>query len=130
MYPREPEPARHVRTEERTPSLITGLLAVMLLLVACALVYTVMKYRDRTVAAPIAATETRSITPRGDLASDEQSTIELFQRTSPSVVHVTNLVVRRNGLSMNVLEIPQGTGSGFLWDSSGHLVTNFHVVKG
>jgi S1-C subfamily serine protease len=132
MYPRETEPHhRPHRPEGRSSNVVAGVLAVLLLLVAGALVYTVTKDREqRVVARPALALEARTVTPRGDLASDEQSTIELFQRTSPSVVHVTNLVVRRSGLSMNVFEIPQGTGSGFLWDASGHVVTNFHVVKG
>ena len=31
---------------------------------------------------------------------------------------------------MNILEIPQGAGSGTVWDTSGHIVTNYHVIKG
>src|SRR5688572_20773324 len=109
-------------------------MAVLLLLVAGALVYTVVRGRgDRGDASTGSATavvaEPRAITPRGDLSSDEQSTIELFKRTSPSVVHVTSVDVRRGRLSLNMFEIPQGTGSGFIWDSEGHVVTNFHVIQ-
>jgi S1-C subfamily serine protease len=67
---------------------------------------------------------------RGDLAADEKATIELFERTSPSVVYVTNLALRRDFFGLNVFEIPQGTGSGFVWDDAGHVVTNFHVIQG
>jgi S1-C subfamily serine protease len=73
--------------------------------------------------------EPRAITPRGDLASEEQSTIELFRLASPSVVHVTSVEVQRSRLTLSVHEIPQGTGSGILWDSDGHVVTNFHVIQ-
>jgi S1-C subfamily serine protease len=71
----------------------------------------------------------RAITPRGDLAADEQSTIELFQRTSPSVVYITTLSQRIDPWTRNVQQIPRGTGSGFIWDTQGHIVTNFHVVE-
>ena len=71
----------------------------------------------------------RTIAPRGDLAEDERSTIELFQRVSPSVVYITNLAVQRSPFSFNATAIPQGTGSGFLWDDQGYVVTNFHVVQ-
>lgn len=71
----------------------------------------------------------RAITPRGDLATDEQHTIELFQKCSPSVAYIATSTVRRDAYSRNVLEIPQGTGSGFVWDDKGHIVTNFHVIK-
>jgi S1-C subfamily serine protease len=133
MFPADPS-QRHVpvRSPSRGPSPITAALAILLLIVAAALVYTVLRSRNlRAVApAPVAAPiEPRAILARGDLASDEQGTIELFQRTSPSVVHVTSIVTARSGLSMNVLEIPQGTGTGFVWDTAGHVVTNFHVVK-
>jgi S1-C subfamily serine protease len=76
-----------------------------------------------------AATPPRTVTARGDLAGDEKATVELFQQAAPSVVYITNLAVRRDAFSFNVMEIPQGTGSGFLWDDAGHVVTNFHVIQ-
>src|SRR5512134_3530287 len=75
-----------------------------------------------------AATPPRTVTPRGDLAGDERATVELFQEAAPVVVNITNLAVRRDFFSLNVMEVPQGTGSGFLWDDAGHVVTNFHVI--
>jgi len=62
------------------------------------------------------------------LLPDERSTVELFRHASPSVVHVTNLALQRSRFNRNVTEIPQGTGSGFLWDDQGHVVTNYHVI--
>jgi S1-C subfamily serine protease len=74
--------------------------------------------------------EPRAVTARGNLAQEEEATIELFAAASPSVVYITNLRVQRSAFSFNVLEIPQGTGSGFLWDDQGFVVTNFHVLAG
>ena len=68
----------------------------------------------------------RLVTERGDLASDEQTTIKLFQTASTSVVYITTSSIRR--YNFNLFEIPQGTGSGFIWDDNGHIVTNFHVI--
>ncbi|HCR31746.1 MAG TPA: hypothetical protein DIV79_17215 [Opitutae bacterium] len=65
-----------------------------------------------------------------DLLAYERNTIEVFQKASPSVVFVHNLQNRRNFFSFNVTEYQAGSGSGFLWDRSGHIVTNFHVVQG
>jgi len=66
---------------------------------------------------------------RADLEPEELANIDLFRRASPGVVHVTNVGLRRESIwSMNVHEIPQGTGTGFLWDDDGHVVTNFHVI--
>jgi S1-C subfamily serine protease len=71
----------------------------------------------------------RAITPRGDLAGDEQATIELFRQASPSVVYITSLALQRDIFNLNLFEIPQGTGSGFIWDQQGHIITNFHVIQ-
>ncbi|MGE0488277.1 MAG: S1C family serine protease [Vulcanimicrobiota bacterium] len=62
--------------------------------------------------------------------SDENNSIEVFERCSSSVVYVTNLAVGRTPFSLDVTKIPQGTGSGFVWDNKGTIVTNFHVVRG
>jgi len=74
--------------------------------------------------------QARAITPRGALAADELANIELFKRLSPSVVHITTLGLQRDLFSRNVQQVPQGTGTGFVWDSAGHIVTNFHVIQG
>jgi S1-C subfamily serine protease len=71
----------------------------------------------------------RAVTARGELAADEKSTIELFKRVSPSVVYITSKTVRQDLFSFNAMEVPQGTGSGFVWDANGFIVTNFHVIK-
>jgi S1-C subfamily serine protease len=76
-----------------------------------------------------AAKESRPVTPRGDLSADEKSTIEIFREASPSVVHITTLAHRRDRLSFKIAEIPEGTGTGFVYDDAGHIVTNFHVVR-
>ncbi len=73
--------------------------------------------------------EPRPVTARGDLAEDEKSTIDLFKKASPSVVHITTLVLRQDFFTLDVSQIPQGTGSGFVWDSDGNIVTNFHVIQ-
>jgi S1-C subfamily serine protease len=64
------------------------------------------------------------------LAADEQAHIDLFKRSSPSVVHITSLGAQRDLFSMNVQQVPRGTGTGFVWDNAGHVVTNFHVIQG
>ena len=72
----------------------------------------------------------RAVTPRGALAADELAHVELFRRSSPSVVHITSLGAQRDMFSMNVQQVPRGTGTGFVWDNAGHVVTNFHVIQG
>jgi S1-C subfamily serine protease len=72
----------------------------------------------------------RAVTPRGPLGADEQANIDLFKRVSPSVVHITTLETQRDMFSMNVMQVPRGTGTGFVWDAQGHIVTNFHVIQG
>ncbi|HQC98889.1 MAG TPA: trypsin-like peptidase domain-containing protein [Aquabacterium sp.] len=72
----------------------------------------------------------RAVTPRGALAADELANIDLFRRTSPSVVHITTLAVERDFFNRPVQQVPQGTGTGFVWDTAGHVVTNFHVIEG
>lgn len=61
---------------------------------------------------------------------DEANTTEVFSKASPAVVFVTSKALRRDMFSLNVHEIPRGSGSGFVWDSSGLIVTNFHVIAG
>ena len=90
------------------------------------------------------------------LQSDELATVRLFEDNTPSVVYITNLAVRcglwlffykilvfwgiivvdffsvrrQDAFTLDVLEVPQGSGSGFVWDREGHIVTNYHVIRG
>ncbi|MEM6954532.1 MAG: trypsin-like peptidase domain-containing protein, partial [Myxococcota bacterium] len=71
-----------------------------------------------------------AIEARGDLSPAEQTTIEIFRRASPSVVFITKLEQQVDPFRRNVMAIPAGTGSGYIWDRQGHIVTNFHVIAG
>ena len=73
--------------------------------------------------------EPRAVTARGALAEDEQATIEIFERSRPSVVFITTRQRVMNVWTRNVLSVPRGNGSGLIWDNLGHVVTNNHVVK-
>jgi S1-C subfamily serine protease len=62
------------------------------------------------------------------LSAEENATVEIFERLSPSVVFIKNASLQWDWFSAYAYEVPQGAGSGFVWDTRGHIVTNFHVI--
>jgi S1-C subfamily serine protease len=74
--------------------------------------------------------EPRIITPRGELAADEQATIELFEARKGSVVYISTSERVFDPWTRSVYDMPRGTGSGFVWDRLGHVITNAHVIAG
>jgi S1-C subfamily serine protease len=71
----------------------------------------------------------RAVSPRGEFSPDEKSTIALFRQASPAVVNITAIGVQQDLFTLNLYQIPQGTGSGFVWDTNGNIITNFHVIQ-
>jgi len=67
--------------------------------------------------------------PPGELGAEEKANIEVFKRISPSVTYITSSAIVIDFFTRRMNEIPQGTGSGFVWDSDGHIVTNYHVIQ-
>lgn len=64
-----------------------------------------------------------------DLLPVETKTIEIYRTALPSTVNVSNIRLARN-MFYGEVEIPQGAGSGWVYDVNGHIVTNYHVVQG
>ncbi len=71
----------------------------------------------------------RTVTARGELAADEHSTTELFEQARDSVVFITTRSLVRDFWTRDVFSVPRGSGSGFIWDEAGHVVTNWHVLQ-
>jgi S1-C subfamily serine protease len=76
-----------------------------------------------------AAAAPRPVAPRGPLYPSEQSVIDRFKEAAPSVVFITSISYQRDWFSFDVQAVPTGTGSGFVWDEAGHIVTNYHVIQ-
>ncbi len=73
----------------------------------------------------------RPVTPAPpELGPDERATMAVFERATKSVVFISNTAIQRDFWSFDMLEVPQGSGSGFVWNKQGHIVTNFHVIYG
>ncbi len=68
------------------------------------------------------------LTANPSLSTEELKTITVFEKAAKSVAYITNTAVRRDIWSLNTFEVPQGSGSGFIWNTQGHIVTNYHVV--
>ncbi len=74
--------------------------------------------------------EVRAVLARGDLAADERTNIEIFEQSRGSVVFISTRERVVDFWTRNVQSVPSGTGSGFIWDDRGHVVTNLHVIAG
>jgi len=72
----------------------------------------------------------RKVDPVTSVINTEEATIRLFEETAPSVCYINTSKVTQSRWNRNVQEIPAGTGSGFIWDKEGSIVTNYHVIKG
>jgi S1-C subfamily serine protease len=110
---------RYVRRLGRLMILLTVLLTIVLALYAWPIVHGVFF---------TPAADPRPITPRGDLMDYEKATIAIFKHASPSVVFITTETMART-LDSGATEVPEGSGSGIIWDTEGHVVTNFHVIQ-
>ena len=75
-----------------------------------------------------AAAQARAVQPRGPLLDHERAHIALFESTAPSVAYITTQVLQRSGIFGS--QVSEGAGSGFVWDTAGHVVTNDHVIQG
>ncbi len=58
---------------------------------------------------------------------DERNTIDIFRFAAPATVFVTQKRLVQDW-TMRTTEVPAGSGTGFVWDQKGHIVTNYHVV--
>lgn len=72
---------------------------------------------------------TRASIPSRGLNESEKATISLFENATPSVVFITTSNVRTDYYTRNEMEYKSGSGSGFVWDYNGHIITNYHVIK-
>ena len=122
-----PEPPRYRAPARQSWSSFLVPLFLLLVLVAVVAWWLAPHLNFRSVHDPNAAP--RPVAARGDLMELEKTTIDIFKASSPSVVHITTLALEQNPLTDDVESIPQGTGSGFVWDENGHIVTNFHVIR-
>ena len=127
--PNRPPAPHHVRAEEVAIRQQSRLLVLLVAVIASLLLVIAVEggFLYRLYAAPAPAVAP-AVEARGDLAADEKATIEIYNNLRPSVVHITTLVSRHDALSLNVQQVPEGTGSGIVWDTEGHIITNYHVV--
>jgi S1-C subfamily serine protease len=122
--PRHPRPRPQPRL---WPLLMLPLMGLVLAAVFLAWHFGSDLLRPSTSSPPV---KMREVKVRDGLFENEKTVIELYKRTKLSVVNVTSLTVQKNVRTRNLDRIPRGMGSGIVWDTQGHIVTNYHVIEG
>src|SRR5580704_1829980 len=122
----EDRPETYSRSVPSAGGSVNGWLVAILLILVAALYLQFNGLWPQPLLDPNA--KPRAVTPRGNLAEDEQATIELFKSVNQSVVHITTSAISGD-YRLNPTEVPKGSGSGFVWDSKGYIVTNYHVIR-
>ncbi|NPA82065.1 MAG: PDZ domain-containing protein [Epsilonproteobacteria bacterium] len=90
----------------------------------------ILAWRIAPIIEVMISAKPKPITPRGELAAIEKTNISIFEHSKDSVVYISTLQTVVDPWSRSVWDVPRGTGSGFVWDKFGHIVTNFHVIEG
>ena len=111
-------PPRPLRPSQRTFPAAIILLIVAALLVGCLVVKRLDLFKRADGIDPEA--KPREVTSRGDLWTEEEKVVQLYDKARKSAVAVYTFLGDRS----------VGTGSGFVWDKEGRIVTNAHVIKG
>ncbi len=114
-------------------SFMLSLLLILIILPIMIFTQTVFSLDNTGLLTPLNSTTAKPKPPFTtpiSLGIDEQKNINVFERATKSVVFITNTALRRDFWSLNTFEVPQGSGSGIIWNRQGHIVTNFHVVYG
>lgn len=126
--------ARAARTRGPSPLPLVGGTLIALVTAACTI--EVGPAETVTPDAPVVPTRTVAVVqessvpqPYSDLRPDEQTIVDLFEGTSPSVVYISTLT-RRADIFGRTEIVPGGSGTGFIWDDQGYIVTNYHVIQG
>ena len=115
----------------RSPFLTLALLAIVVFLTLQILESKRWLHEQQSLSAALSNQVALAIQalPRSGKSAAENEAIDVYKRVSPSVVAVANnALVRRGFFSFQLYEVPQGAGSGFVWDKKGHIVSNYHVV--
>jgi len=97
----------------------------LLVLTACAAIGAGLFYFSACNARDAAAP--RTVTPRPPLTGSESNVVALFENTAPSVAYI--YTERQQVTGFFTIGTAKGAGSGFVWDTAGHVVTNYHVVE-
>ncbi|EYU34079.1 hypothetical protein MIMGU_mgv1a0098121mg, partial [Erythranthe guttata] len=71
---------------------------------------------------------TPSVFSAGPLFPTEERIVKLFEKNTYSVVNIFDVTLRPQLNVTGAVEIPEGNGSGVVWDEQGHIVTNYHVI--
>ena len=114
-------------SKKTTPNKSIKVFFGLLFIVAMALIFTPLHLSDSIQTAEAKNTD---LSLRADLTPDEKGTIALFKHNNPAVVYISTVKRVINPYTRDIREIPSGTGTGFIWDKQGHIITNYHVIQG
>src|SRR5690348_86571 len=119
-----------MKPETPWPMRLQAISLALIALAAIAFFAPGLMTRDGAVQAAPTPAAPRAIAPRGALAADEQANIQVFDTWKSSVVFISTSERVTDFWTRDVRTVPRGTGSGFIWDAAGHVVTNVHVIEG